>query len=68
MNNEFYKLLLYFRRGEKITRTFLLHKPFITADLIDRAVKLKYIAITTPSATGDTRYTITESGIQKRDN
>ena len=66
--NEFYQLLIYFHRGEKITRSFLLRKPSITTDLIDRAIQLNYIVKTTPSKDGDIRYTITEKGIKKRDN
>ena len=66
--NEFYKLLVYFNRGEKITRSFLLRKTLITPDLIDMAVQLKYIVETTPSVDGDIRYVITDKGVQKRDN
>ena len=66
--NEFYKLLVYFHEGEKITRASLLHKPFVTAELVTSALELKYIVETTSTEDGATRYMITELGKQKRDN
>lgn len=66
--NEFYRLLVYFHKGEKIARSFLLRKSSITAELIDRAILLNYIVEIDSSPYGDVRYIITEKGIKKRDN
>ena len=41
--NKFYKLLIYFCRGERIARSFLLRKPNITEELIEKAIDDGYI-------------------------
>lgn len=65
--NKFYKLLIYFGRGEKIARSFLLRKPDITEDLIEAAIAEGYIReIHTDN--NEIQYIITSEGIGKRDN
>ncbi|MBP3300927.1 MAG: hypothetical protein J6M34_05425 [Clostridia bacterium] len=64
--NHFFKLLNYFNRGEQISRQFLLRKPGITKALIDAAIDEGYI-VEVSSDNGDVKYTITSSGINKRD-
>lgn len=64
--NEFYKLLIYFKRGEMITRFFLLRKPGVTEELIDEALRNGYI-VESYNYDKEIRYTITARGIDKRD-
>lgn len=65
--NEFYKILVMFHPGEKITHARLLKIVGVTEELISRAEKLGYIQKTTPTDDGEIRYIITRNGIEKRD-
>ena len=64
--NKFYKLLIYFRRGERIARSFLLRKPNITEELIEEAINDGYIR-EMHSNNNEIQYIITIEGIKKRD-
>ena len=65
--NEFYKLLVMFQTGERVTRHRLLRISDISAVLIDKAVELGYIEIFSHTDDGDPIYIITPEGKQKRD-
>ena len=64
--NRFYKMLIYFGRGEKISRRFLLRKPDITEDLIEEAINEGYIR-EIHNDNDEIQYVITSEGITKRD-
>ena len=64
--NKFYKLLIYFRRGERIARSFLLRKPNITEELIEEAIDDGYIR-EIHNDNDEIQYVITSEGIRKRD-
>ena len=64
--NKFYKLLIYFRRGERIARSFLLRKPNITEELIEEAINEEYIR-EIHNDNDEIQYVITVEGIRKRD-
>ena len=64
--NRFYKMLIYFGRGEKISRRFLLRKPDITEDLIEEAINEGYIR-EMHNENDEIQYVITVEGIRKRD-
>ena len=64
--NKFYKLLIYFRRGERISISFLLRKPDITEDLIEEAINEGYIR-EIHNDNDEIQYVITVEGIRKRD-
>ena len=64
--NKFYKLLIYFGRGERIARSFSLRKPNITEELIDEAIDKRYIR-EIHSNNDEIQYVITSEGITKRD-
>ena len=64
--NRFYKLLIYFGRGERISRRFLLRKPDITEDLIEEAINEGYIR-EIHNENDEIQYVITVEGIRKRD-
>jgi hypothetical protein len=64
--NKFYKLLIYFRRGERIARSFLLRKPNITEELIEEAINEDYIR-EIHNDNDEIQYVITVEGIRKRD-
>ena len=64
--NKFYKLLIYFRRGERISKRFLLRKPDITEDLIEEAINKGYIR-EIHNDNDEIQYVITVEGIRKRD-
>ena len=64
--NKFYKLLIYFRRGERIARGFLLRKPNITEELIEEAINEDYIR-EIHNDNNEIQYIITSEGIKKRD-
>ena len=64
--NRFYKLLIYFGRGERISRRFLLRKPDITEDLIEEAINEGYIR-EIHNDNDEIQYVITVEGIRKRD-
>lgn len=66
--NNYYKLLIYFKRGERITKKYLLGRPGISEELIYEAEKLGYIQEVDKTDLNEPRYRITEIGIQKRDN
>ena len=66
--NEYYKLLVQFQTGEKITYHRLLRLPGVTAELVNNAEKQGYIQRATPTDDGDVRYMITQKGKEKRDN
>ena len=67
MGNKYYKLLVMFQTGEKITRHRLLRLQSVTEQLIDEALDNGYIVITTPTSDNEERYVITELGKQIRD-
>ena len=64
--NRFYKMLIYFGRGERISRSFLLRKPDITEDLIEEAINEGYIR-EIHNDNDEIQYIITSEGIRKRD-
>lgn len=64
--NRFYKMLIYFGRGERISRRFLLRKPDITEDLIEEAINEGYIR-EIHNENDEIQYVITVEGIKKRD-
>ena len=64
--NRFYKMLIYFGRGERISRRFLLRKPDITEDLIEEAINKGYIR-EIHNDNDEIQYVITVEGIRKRD-
>ena len=64
--NRFYKMLIYFGRGERISRRFLLRKPDITEDLIEEAINEGYIR-EIHNDNDEIQYVITVEGIRKRD-
>ena len=64
--NRFYKMLIYFGRGERISRRFLLRKPDITEDLIEEAINEGYIR-EIHNDNDEIQYVITSEGIRKRD-
>ena len=64
--NKFYKLLIYFRREERIARSFLLRKPNITEELIEEAINEDYIR-EIHNDNDEIQYVITVEGIRKRD-
>ena len=64
--NRFYKMLIYFGRGERISRRFLLRKPDITEDLIEEAINEGYIR-EIHNENDEIQYVITVEGIRKRD-
>ena len=66
--NNYYKLLIYFKRGERITKKYLLGRPGISEELISEAEKLGYIQEADRTELNELRFSITELGIQKRDN
>ena len=59
-------MLIYFGRGEKISRRFLLRKPDITEDLIEEAINEGYIR-EMHNENDEIQYVITVEGIRKRD-
>ena len=64
--NKFYKLLIYFHRGERIARIFLLRKPNITEELIEEAIDEGYIR-EIHGNNNEIQYIITSEGVRKRD-
>ena len=64
--NRFYQMLIYFGRGERISRRFLLRKPDITKDLIEEAINEGYIR-EIHNDNDEIQYVITSEGITKRD-
>ncbi len=63
----YYKILIMFQRGEKITRIRLLKLNGVTAELLDECLKLGLLVESDETDVGDIRYTITEKGIDVRD-
>ena len=59
-------MLIYFGRGERISRRFLLRKPDITEDLIEEAINKGYIR-EIHNDNDEIQYVITVEGIRKRD-
>lgn len=66
--NEFYKILVMFQRGEKITRSRLLRLNGVTAELLDSCIEQGLLLEFDKTDLGDIRYVITEKGISIRDN
>ena len=64
--NKFYQILIYFCRGEKISRSFLLRKPNITEELLEEAINKGYIQ-EIHGNNNEIQYIITSEGIRKRD-
>lgn len=65
--NDFFKLLIFFKRGERITKKYLLGRPGISEELLYEAEKLGYIQEVDKTDLNEPRYRITEAGIHKRD-
>lgn len=63
----YYKILIMFRRGEKITKKRLLKLNGVTAELLDECLKLGLLVEADKTDVGDIRYTITEKGMDVRD-
>ena len=66
--NEFYKILVMFQRGEKITRSRLLRLNGVTTELLDSCIEQSLLLEFDKTDLGDIRYVITEKGISIRDN
>lgn len=65
---KYYKLLIKFSHGEKVTRNALLRSKVIDEQLIDDALDLNLIRETDKSNMNEERYVITNKGEQVRDN
>ena len=65
---KYYKLLIKFSRGDKVTRNALLRSKVIDEQLIDDALDLDLIRETVKSDINEERYIITNKGEQVRDN
>lgn len=65
---KYYKLLIKFSHGEKVTRNALLRSKGIDEQLIDDALDLDLIRETDKSNMNEERYVITNKGEQVRDN
>ena len=64
---QYYKILIMFKRGEKITQKRLLKLNGVTTELLDECLKLGLLVETDKTDVGDIRYTITEKGMDVRD-
>lgn len=65
---KYYKLLIKFSRGDKVTRNALLRSKGIDEQLIDNALDLGLIRETDKTDWNEERYVITNKGEQVRDN
>ena len=65
---KYYKLLIKFSHGEKVTRNALLRSKVIDEQLIDDALDLDLIRETDKSDMNEERCVITNKGEQVRDN
>lgn len=68
MKNEFYKILIMFNRGEKVTGNRLLRLNGVTVELLDECVEQGFLIEVDKTDIGEIRYMITEKGIAVRDN
>ena len=66
--NKFYKILVMFQRGEKITRSRLLQLNGVTTELLDSCIEQGLLMEIDKTDFGEIRYIITEKGISIRDN
>ena len=65
---KYYKLLIKFSHGKKVTRKALLRSKLVDEQLIDDAWNLDLIRETDKSDINEERYVITNKGEQVRDN
>lgn len=65
---KYYKLLIKFSRGKKVTRKALLRSKMIDEQLIDDALDLGLIRKADTTEINEERYVITNKGEQVRDN
>ena len=66
--NKFYKVLVMFKIGEKVTRNRLLRLNGVTSELLDECVELDLLIAVDKTDMDEIRYMITEKGIAVRDN
>lgn len=66
--NKFYKILVMFQRGEKITRSRLLRLNGVTTELLDSYIEQGLLMEIDKTDFGEIRYIIAEKGISIRDN
>lgn len=66
--NKFYKVLVMFKIGEKVTRNRLLRLNGVTSELLDECVELDLLIAVDKTDMNEIRYMITEKGIAVRDN
>jgi len=66
--NRFYKILIMFQIGEKVTRNRLLRLNGVTEDLLDECVEQGLLIEVDKTDIGEIRYMITEKGRAVRDN
>lgn len=66
--NRFYKILVMFQIGEKVTRNRLLRLNGVTAEFLDECVDQGLLIEIDKTDIGEIRYMITEKGIAVRDN
>ena len=66
--NKFYKILVMFQIGEKVTRNRLLRLNGVAENLLDECVEQDLLIEVDNTDIGEIRYMITEKGIAVRDN
>lgn len=65
--NQFYKILIMFKRGEKVTKKRLLRLPGVTLELLNECIKQGLVWEIDKTDIEEPRYIITEKGIFLRD-
>lgn len=68
MENNYYKVLVMFQEGERVTRNRLLKLAGVTVELLDECVEQGLLLEVDKTDIGEIRYIITETGIAVRDN
>ena len=68
MENNYYKVLVMFQEGERVTRNRLLKLAVVTVELLDECVEQGLLLEVDKTDIGEIRYIITETGIAVRDN
>ena len=66
--NQFYRILVMFKRGELVTRNRLMILNWVTENLLDECVKQDLLIEVDKTDIGEIRYMISEKGIAVRDN
>jgi len=68
MANKYYKILVMFQSGEKVTRNRLLKLNGVTDELLDECIAQGFLYEVDKTDIGEVRYVITGKGIAMRDN